>query len=356
MLRELRNGAVTFLTALLLFPMMAQAQERVDAELLKIRYLSLLKLMGNGQYDQAFDESKRLIDESPQFGPAYNKLVESAIASNRLEQARTYLDNLLGSTSPNPLAYYGLALAHQRLKNLPAAVENARNCLEATPEFSPAYKTLVDSYLAMKKPEEAESYLKLVTQNKGELAATYFGLGYLYYNLRKWQEGISVLDKAIALSPAATEARQMKALIYYYLNRYKEALEIYEALIESAKAQNDPERELDATVNTGIFHRILGNYTQSATRLKEALAKAEEFGNRIVQNTCLSNLNGIYLHQDDYSQALSYGQRWLTMARAIGVKRSEGRALGSIGAVYRELGDLGQAQTFYQQSLSLARE
>src|SRR5215468_10870812 len=110
MLTELRNGAVTFLTALLLFPTMAQAQERADAELLKVRYLSLLKLMGSGQYEQAFDESRRLIDESPQFGPAYDKLVESAFTSNRLEQARTYLENSLGSPSPNPMAYYGLAL------------------------------------------------------------------------------------------------------------------------------------------------------------------------------------------------------------------------------------------------------
>src|SRR5262249_7928221 len=137
---------------------------------------------------------------------------------------------------------------------------------------------------------------------------------------------------------------------------YKEALEVTEALIESAKSKADLELLHEATLNSGIYHRILGNYTQAATRLKEALATAEEFGKRDAQDVCLSNLSGVYLSQDDYSQALSYGQRWLEMARANRKGNSEGRALGGVGAVYRALGDLTQAQTFYQQSLSLARE
>lgn len=356
MLTARTNGAVALLTALLLFSAMARAQEPAEDQLLRTRYLSLLKLMGAGQYERAFSESQKLIDEAPHFGRAYDKLVETASATHRLEQARTYLESLLTSSPPNPKAYYGLALMHQWRKEPAAAAANARHCIEAAPEFAPAYSVLVDSYLEMKQPEEAESHLKSITQNKGELAAPYYGLGYLYYMRGKWQEGISVLDKAIVLAPTAIEARQIKALIYYYTQHYKEALEITEALTESAKSQADLERLLEATVNTGIYHRILGNYAQAATQLKEALATAEELGNRLVQDVCLSNLSGVYLLQDDYSQAFDYAQRWLTMARARGDQGSEGRALGGIGAVYRAFGDLAQAQTFYQQSLSLARK
>jgi len=359
-------GAVALLAALPFFFTTAMAQGWPENQPLRTRYLSLLKLMGAGQYELAFDESQKLIGEAPSFGRAYVKFVEAAGATQRLEQAKTYLERLLTSAPPNPMAYYGLALVHRRRNEPEAAAAAARHCLEAAPEFAPAYSVLVDSYLSMNQPAEAESYLKSVTQNNGALAAPYYGLGYLYRQRREWQEGMSALDKAIELAPAATEARQIKAIICYYTNRYKEALEITEALAESAKARADPEHVLYAAMNTGIYHRLLGDYAKAETRLKEALATAEEYGNRVTQNTCISNLSDVYMLQDDYSQALDYGRRWLTMARslynqrnegqALDIKRSEGRALGFIGAVYRALGDLDQALTYYQQSLSLARE
>jgi CHAT domain-containing protein/Flp pilus assembly protein TadD len=359
-------GAVALLTALPLFSTMAMAQDWPENQLLRTRYLSLLKLMGDREYERAFDESQKLIDEAPRFGRAYGKLVEAAGATNRLEQAKTYLERLLTSAPPNPMASYGLALVHWRRNEPAAAAAAARHCLEAAPEFAPAYEVLLDSYWMMNQPAEAESYLKSVTQKKGELSAPYYGLGYLCYLRREWQEGIPVLNKAIDLAPAATDARQMKAIFYYYTHDYRGALEITEALAEAAKARSDPEYLLNAAMNTGIYHRILGDYAQAATRLKEALATAEEYGDRVTQDTCLSNLSDVYMRQDDYSQALDYGRRWLAMARALynqqnegqalDSKRSEGRALGFIGAVYRELGDLAQALTYYQQSLSLARE
>src|SRR5262245_2219990 len=102
MLTARKDGAVALLTALLLFSAMARAQEWPENQLLRIRYLSLLKLMGAGQYEQAFNESQKLIDEAPHFGRAYDKLVGTASATHRLEQAKTYLESLLTSSPPNP--------------------------------------------------------------------------------------------------------------------------------------------------------------------------------------------------------------------------------------------------------------
>lgn len=352
----LKKGAVAVLTALLFFSAPASAQEPPVTQPLETRYLNLLRLLGAGQYEQAFAASKKLIDDSPQFSPAYDKLVEAATASKQLAQAQIYFENLVANSPATALAYYGLALVHLWRREAATAVGYARRCREAIPDFAPGYKVLVDAYWQLKQPEEAESYLKSITQSAAERAAAYYGLGYLYYRLRKWQEGLSALDSAIALHPASLEFKQMKALLYYYTNRYQEALEMNEALIVSAQAQRDLERHLEATLAVGILQSILGHPAQAATRLKEALATAAGHGNRVVQNTCLANLSGLYLQQDDYSQALSYGQQWLAMARAVNDRRSTGRALGTIGSIYRAWGDLAQAQTLYQESLDAARK
>src|SRR5262245_37739811 len=192
MITAFKNGAVALLTALVLFSSMARAQEWPEDHVLRMRYLRLLKLMGAGEYERAFSESQKLIDEAPQFGRAYDKLVETARAIHRLEQAKTYIERLLTSSPPNPMAYYGLALVYLGRNEPAAAAASVRHCLEAAPEFAPAYSVLVDSYLRMKQPEEAESYLKSVAQNKGELAAPNYGLGCLYFERGKLQEGISV--------------------------------------------------------------------------------------------------------------------------------------------------------------------
>jgi tetratricopeptide (TPR) repeat protein len=319
----------------------------------------MLRLMGNQEYDKAVAEGERLIERAPHFDPVYKKLVEASRRARQLAQTRSYFEGLLAKAPPNPKAYYGLGLVSQERGDYQLAVERHQKCLEVLPEFAPAYRALVDAYRGLKQSREAEKYLQSIISSHPSNPAAYYGLGYLYQLEREWQksqEGLGALEKAIELNPQLSDARAIKALIYYYTNRYSEAAEIHNLLLREAEARTDVELKVKALTTLGIIHRIWADAQRALDYLKAAHQLAVEIGDRIVEETCLGYIGAVYYKQDDYPQALNYWQRGLEVAREIGAKRDEGRHLGDIGLIYHDLGNLTKARAFYEQALAVARE
>ncbi len=352
-----RLQAVILLTAFLLLKASLSAQDIANGQLAQTSYLRICGFMKSGNYSEALSESKKAIEQVPQFPPTYGKLIEAADALGQLAQAESYFNELLRVRPPNLYAYYGLAAIQRRLKNPVGAIAVARQCQNALPDFVPCYVIQVDAWHSnLRKPEEAESYLKLVIENNPDLSAAHYALGYLYYLSGKWSAGLAALEKSLSLNPSLTDAEQVKALIYYYNSRYREALEIHQRLLKRANDQKDIDRQLRAQVSIGILYRLLGNYTEAIRQLKASWQIAVEIGDRAMQNTCLSNLGAVCFQQDDYSQALRFVQEGVLVAQALRDRRSEGRYLGNLGEIYYALGNIDQAIVSSEQGLMIARE
>jgi len=91
-----------FLIAFLCSPLLPQVTQHLHD-----RYVNILKLMSEDEYDQAILEFQRLISEHPDFHKAYKRLqrpISSQIISKR---DRTPLKNCPQSPS-NPYALYAL--------------------------------------------------------------------------------------------------------------------------------------------------------------------------------------------------------------------------------------------------------
>ncbi len=73
------------------------------------RYVNILKLMSEDEYDQAIIEFQRLISEHPDFHKAYKKIAETYIFTNNLEAGQNYFEKLLTENPQNPYALYALA-------------------------------------------------------------------------------------------------------------------------------------------------------------------------------------------------------------------------------------------------------
>lgn len=355
--KKIGSWAAAWLAVQLLFAAPLFAQVANIAPSSREQYLAILKLQKAGNHEQVLAESKKLIESDPQFVRAYSKLIEAAHALDSLLGVKEYFEAALKNNPANAQAHYGLALFHRRSHQYTSVVEQTRLCIQMAPDFAPAYTVLADAYRSLEKSDEAETLFKSIPIGHPGFAAASYGLGYLlYYTQDRWPESLVALDQALASEPGLLDAQEYKAIIFYYTNRYSEALAIYLPFFEAAKSRADVERQTRAMVTIGTLRRLLGEHATAMEDLTSGLGGAEEIGDHVLQLACVGNLAGLTLQQDDYAKASSYGARWLTLANLLKDTWSAGRAQGHFGVVYRALGNLEQAITASQQSIALSRQ
>ncbi|HAJ64683.1 MAG TPA: hypothetical protein DCP31_40140, partial [Cyanobacteria bacterium UBA8543] len=108
--------------------------------------------------------------------------------------------------------------------------------------------------------------------------------------------------------------------------------------------------------NIGAVYDNQGQYPQALKSYQQALAIAQEIGNKAGAGTALNNIGVVYNSQGQYSKALEYHQQALPIRQAIGDKVGEGSTLHNLGAVYDNLGQYSQALEYYQQALAIRQK
>ena len=86
--------------------------------------------MGEGEYDQAIIEFRRLISEHPNFHKAYRKIAEAYIFIDDLQGAQNYFEKLLNENPNNPYALYGLARIDFVRKEYDKAIEKLQSAIK----------------------------------------------------------------------------------------------------------------------------------------------------------------------------------------------------------------------------------
>ncbi|UCH88000.1 MAG: tetratricopeptide repeat protein, partial [Thermoplasmata archaeon] len=66
-----------------------------ETQQLQQRYLNILKLMGDNEYDKAIPKLQQLISDHPDFSKAYKKIAEAYIFTGNLEDGQSCFEKLL---------------------------------------------------------------------------------------------------------------------------------------------------------------------------------------------------------------------------------------------------------------------
>ena len=108
------------------------------------------------------------------------------------------------------------------------------------PAFIPAYRGIVSCYKALGNAQGAVIYAESLLLEHPESAEVSYGLGYAFYNIKKYQEANSYFEKAIKLNPELAEAWNNSAAIYQFVTRdYEKARAYYEKAITISKKTNN---------------------------------------------------------------------------------------------------------------------
>jgi signal transduction histidine kinase/CheY-like chemotaxis protein len=106
----------------------------------------------------------------------------------------------------------------------------------------------------------------------------------------------------------------------------------------------------------GVSSQIQGDYTSAIDYYTRSLTIHEEIKNKKGIAGTLNNIGIIYKNQGDYASAIDYFTRSLTIKEEIGDKKGIANSLNNIGVIYYDQGDYTSAIDYYTRSLTIKEE
>ena len=325
-------------------------------------YTEALKLFQQHNPDAAVAALKRIIDEDPSFDRAYEKILEIEERLNRADAARAYFESVASGTPGNPYALLGLAIRHRHLadsrkdpEELQAAFDAVRRCVDAVPEFAPAYRELVDIARQQGRLKEiTRSLEESVSRDPGN-AALVFGLGHAHDRGRDVAKARKLYEESIGLRPDLWEAHRGRFFLLFFSDKLQ-ALSAIEAVLAHVVAPFDLERRGRLIGLIGDVYLDLGDYAQAMKYLEESLAVMREIGDKARMQAQLARVGMIHLDLGRTERALDVYQETVKISREIPDRVGEGRMLGLIAHAHFQSGHYAAALHNFLASAAIARE
>ena len=163
-------------------------------------------LAAEGKWDGVETELRRTLALDPNFSKAYDLLVHSYIATNKLPQAVTELEGLLAKDPKNLPALMTLALVYDRMKDYPKERDAYEKALAINPNSVLALNNLAYLY-AERLSDLAKAYdlARKARGLQGDDATIADTLGWVLYKRGDYQQALSILQDSAEKAPGSPE-------------------------------------------------------------------------------------------------------------------------------------------------------
>lgn len=340
----------SLLAVLLLFNghFSAHAQQPPASTRTADRYLNILNALGKKDYEKAIADSESLIRDDPAFPLVYEKLVNAAQRAGDPDRARIFFTSL---TTNNPRGHFGIGLIQSQQGELAAAIEQYRQCLQVVPDFVPAYIALVNAAGTLNRFPEVELFIDSLPPT----ASSRYGLSYLRYMQRRYQEAIELSEQALLIDPQLSETYKTRAQSLYALGRYADARKAAQILQQEVTAPEKIELRLSGMIIGAVATAVTGNRAEAIAELNTAYQGIVEVGNPELEENVHSQLAYLYDLQNECAQSLQHAKAVLALGKEL-KSRYVGRYIGNVGGAYACLGDMTEAINYYNQALEISAD
>ena len=216
-----------------------------------------LNTMGNAlralkRHREAAAAYEKAIALKPALAVAHSSLGRSLVELDRAEEAIAHFDRAIGLEPDNAEALMGKGNALRRLQRLEEALSFYDRALQINPDLAEAHTNRGGTLFALNRFSEAgESYDKATSLRPDP--DTYKQCGDLCVTLYRFDAAVAFYDNAIMLRPDFAAAYHRRAYALRAIKRYDEALESIEKAIEL-----DPKISFAAgerlTIKMGMCH------------------------------------------------------------------------------------------------------
>jgi len=267
------------------------------------------------------------------------------------------------------------------------AIPELKRIIQQDPQFSKAYRSLVEAYIYQDDFAKAQSYFESLLKEDPQNPYVYYALARIALARKDYESATTKLKKAIDLKPTYAElygprgglpeiynrkknldagAQYFHDLIerdpqnacsYYGLARiHMKKYEFPNALLLLTKAvELDPELILAHGSMIQLLFRM-SKYDESLVQSQRLLQLANLLDDFEASAYAETMIGSYYFIRGDYSKALSSLHNALRTAEEIGDNKRQAVCLNGIAAVYALSANFSKALQYFNESLLLARK
>lgn len=273
-------------------------------------------------------------------------------------------------SQPNDASLYDKrARIYLSLKQLEEAVSDSKRAIKLDSTKSNYYITLVDVYFSQNNTRLSKEFLEMTAKKFPENIEALLKLAELYFLVKRYQEGIEFVNKALKLNENLAKAYYIKGSIYRESGDTSRAISSLETAVEQDN------KYLDAFYDLGIiyaarknpialqyYNNVLQvdpnneNANYARAKLLQDLGKPDEsikgYETILTNNkncyNCYYNIGAIYLEiKKDPKKALEQ------FTRAIEINPNYVEAYFARGYTYSQLKDKESAKADYNMCLKI---
>ncbi len=130
-------------------------------------------------------------------------------------------------------------------------------------------------------------------------------------------------------------------------------LELCQAALTLASANNFKDTEADALSNIGLIHNYQGDYPTALEFYQKALSISGSIKDRAITAFIYNNIGGLYYNTKDYNLALENWKKSMALQEQVGDKLSAAACMSNIGMVYADKEDYKMSLQYYFRSLKI---
>jgi len=372
-------------------------------------YNHALLLMGKGDFAGSAAKLKQIVQQHPDFLPAYEKLVFFSQQQDDLASVQNYLKKLLDSDSTSAGALFGMGYFYKTRQEYSNAIAYLKKSIRQNDGHYLAFFHLSDCYKAINKFDEGERYYQNLLKRASSSGAGHLGFGFLMQLKNSWKGALHYYDQAIQLDPSLTAAYRLKALVLFYSGRLKESYALsQQALQLSLKKQQVEEQakiyqmlgtclnlqgklsfvighykkaagifkqigltdaQYKMKSNLGIIYNRMGNYALAYQISKDCYSYFKDRNDSLQMSISLGQIGWVFMNQANYDSALGlihynqgeflpsldHFQQALRFAKEFKDTAELARVLTSIGRIFFDIGRIDSAMHYYERALKLHR-
>jgi len=236
-----------------------------------------IALFQRGYMDQAAASFKQVIAAQPNSSEAYYNLGTLCLRTQKLAEARDYLERAVQLQPNYAEAWNNLGTIAADEGRSDEAVENFKHCLSLKPEYAVALVNLGNLYRHRGDFSEAAGLLAQALEIEPNDAEANYSAGMLYARQSDYDRASHYLQTAISLRPDYPEALNNFGVLLVQSRRYSEAEDEFKACIRV-----DPSFA-DAYINLARVYVLLNDTPKAKGALEELLREQPE--NKTAQHT-----------------------------------------------------------------------
>lgn len=160
--------------------------------------------------------------------------IEALLAAGQWQQAIEQLQLLLEQYPNYAPAYFLLGNLYYQQKNYVAAIQYYQQAVALKPQLTEAHYNLATSYLVTEQFDDAINAYKIVIQQDQKAAEAFYNLAVIYEKLNQTQIAQQYYVQTLILQPDNLSAINNLAAIYFKQKNSAQALHYYQQLLKFA--------------------------------------------------------------------------------------------------------------------------